>query len=366
MAPTAAFSTQNEGDWLMSHGFQPGLGGPNDLNVGWYNHGPNPDDGHTAATLPGGVNAESGGSSGAFGLGGGVGASSSQFDQHAHLSMGGSSGGLGPSGGGLGGPAGTPDNPIFVALAGGGGGPGGGSFGGGGGSFGGGGPAMPDFLGGAMQGLGLDGSVFHTFGGSSNPMNFGAVKLGTGLLNMFGGMLGGGGAGTHPLDHPVAGLPLAEMGARHMALPGITPTSPGTRNQPSGQLMGGSGGGGGMGGGAGGGMAGGINAAISGGIGLAGALFSDLNPGVGAPDSANGQYHLLPNPTVSHPNPGGGAAGQGETVTHHNYYGNVGPQLNVQQSNVKSPTEDLHAAANGANNRLAAMGGASNSSNLPA
>jgi hypothetical protein len=38
-------------------------------------------------------------------------------------------------------------------------------------------------LGGLMQSVGLDGSVFKTFGGSSNPMGFGATKLATGLLN---------------------------------------------------------------------------------------------------------------------------------------------------------------------------------------
>ena len=274
-------------------------------------------------------------------------------------------------GGGMGAPDGTPGNPIFVAVAGSGGAPGGGggSLGSGGG-MGAGGPQMPDFLGGAMQGLGLDGSVFHTFGGASNPMQFGATKLGMGLLNVFGGMLGGGGAGTagtHVLDHGPGGLPLAELGAHHMALPGMAPASAGTRNQPSGQLIGGSGGGGmGAMGASMGGKGGGINAAISGAIGLAGAAFSDLSPGVGAPDSAKGQYHLLPNPTVSHPNPGGGAAGQGETVTNHNYYGNVGPQLNVQQHNVKSPTEDLQQAANGAGNRMAAMGATNNAGILPA
>jgi hypothetical protein len=265
------------------------------------------------------------------------------------LSSGGGS--LGPSGG-LGGPAGTPNNPIFVALAGGGGGPGGGSGGSGGGSFGGGGLQLPDFIGGAMQGLGLDGSVFHTFGGSSNPMQFGAVKLGTSLLNMFGGMLGGGGAGTHPLDHPAAGLPLAELGARHAALPGITPTSPGTRTQPSGQLMGGSGGGGG---GMGGGMGGGINAAISGAVGLTGALMSDLNPGPGAPDSVN--YHLLPNPTVSHPNPGGGAAGHGETVSH-NYYGDVNHNpMTLNQHGVQGESVlAMQHANNGRASGMAAFG----------
>jgi hypothetical protein len=184
MAPTAAFSTQNEGDWLMSHGFQPGLGGPNDLNIGWYNHGSDPNSGHTAATLPGGVNAESGGSSGAFGLGGSVGASSSQFDQHAHLAMGGSSGGLGI-------PTGAQHDPLYIMPA--------DSSGGGSG-----GSSSQDqaqqlgsgLVNGVLQEFGLDGSVFKSFGGSSNPLHFGITKLATGLINTFagGGQQGGGGS----------------------------------------------------------------------------------------------------------------------------------------------------------------------------
>jgi hypothetical protein len=109
------FTTVNEGQRLAQMGFQPGLGGPNDFNVGWYDHGGG-ENGHTAVTLPGGVNAESGGSHGAFALGGpAVGASSPQFTQHAHLSMGGGSG-AGVRSAGFGAPG------IGGALGGGGGG----------------------------------------------------------------------------------------------------------------------------------------------------------------------------------------------------------------------------------------------------
>jgi hypothetical protein len=94
LPPTASFSTQNEGQWLAQHGFQEGMGGPNDLSIGWYNHVSDPNSGHTAATLPGGVNAESGGSHGAFALGNGAaGAGSAQFDHHMYLPMGGGGGG---------------------------------------------------------------------------------------------------------------------------------------------------------------------------------------------------------------------------------------------------------------------------------
>jgi hypothetical protein len=58
---------------------------------------------------------------------------------------------------------------------------------------------------GVLQGFGLDGSVFKTFGGSSNPLQFGITKLATGLLNTFagggqqgGGSLGGGGSSILP------------------------------------------------------------------------------------------------------------------------------------------------------------------------
>ena len=106
LPPIASFSTQNEGPWLSQHGFQPGMGGPGDLSIGWYNRGSDPNSGHTAATLPGGVNAESGGSHGAFALGSGAaGAGSPQFDQHMHLPMG-SGGGFGARQAGFGIPGG--------------------------------------------------------------------------------------------------------------------------------------------------------------------------------------------------------------------------------------------------------------------
>lgn len=87
-APPAGsrFNTTNEGDWLMSHGFQPGVGPPGSFRVGWN---PLPGNaGHTAATLPGGENAESGGSHGNFLVGpGAAGANSPQFPLHAYLPM---------------------------------------------------------------------------------------------------------------------------------------------------------------------------------------------------------------------------------------------------------------------------------------
>lgn len=94
LTPGERFSTANEGQWLASHGFQPGMGGPGDFNIGWHNGGPG--GGHTAATLPGGINAEQGGSVGSFALGGPVGAGSSQFDNHMFL-PGGAIGGDGAS-----------------------------------------------------------------------------------------------------------------------------------------------------------------------------------------------------------------------------------------------------------------------------
>ncbi|WP_260737039.1 phage tail tape measure protein [Mycobacterium sp. SMC-2] len=79
-------TTQNMGQWLAALGFQPGIGGPGSISVGWYNHGSAPDDGHAAMTLSDGENAESGGSHGNFLIGSGAaGASSSEFDHHMFL-----------------------------------------------------------------------------------------------------------------------------------------------------------------------------------------------------------------------------------------------------------------------------------------
>lgn len=196
MPPPAAgqrFSTANEGDWLMSHGFQPGVGPEGSLQIGWHNGGPG--GGHTAATLPGGINAEQGGSNNAFTLGPGAsGALDKQFENHAYLPMDGS-GGLG----GGSGPMGSKADPVFVSQADtGGSGSGSSPFESQGQQLG------QGLLSGLMQSLGLDGSVF----GGKSPLDWGAVKLGGGVLNWgmgvakqrqeyaaAGGTFGGGGGG---------------------------------------------------------------------------------------------------------------------------------------------------------------------------
>ncbi|MFL0288805.1 phage tail tape measure protein [Mycobacterium sp. SMC-21] len=104
-------TTKNAAEWLAARGFVEGTGGPDDFSVGWYDHGPNPNDGHMAATLPGGINAEQGGKNGVFTLGAGAaGASDPQFDRHMYLPSdamfpqgGGGSGGFGGSSGDSGG-----------------------------------------------------------------------------------------------------------------------------------------------------------------------------------------------------------------------------------------------------------------------
>lgn len=53
-------------------------------------------------------------------------------------------------------------------------------------------------LGGVAQSLGLDGSVFKTFGGASNPLDFGATKMGMGLLNWGMGLAQQKGGGRMP------------------------------------------------------------------------------------------------------------------------------------------------------------------------
>jgi TP901 family phage tail tape measure protein len=112
-------TTQNMGQWLASLGFRPGTGGPGTISVGWYNHGPNPNDGHAAMTLSDGENAEAGGLHGDFRVGAGAaGANSSQFDHRMYLpnlygegpASGG--GGFGGFGGGFGG-----GSPQKVAAA---------------------------------------------------------------------------------------------------------------------------------------------------------------------------------------------------------------------------------------------------------
>lgn len=79
-------STKNARQWLSERGFVDGSGGPGQIRVGWYDHGPNPNDGHMAMTLSDGRNAESGGKNGAFTIGAGAaGADDPQFDNHMYL-----------------------------------------------------------------------------------------------------------------------------------------------------------------------------------------------------------------------------------------------------------------------------------------
>ena len=81
------FATMNEGDWLLSHGFRPGLG-PADtsFNLGWFNGGPW--GGHTSGSI-GGTNVEMGGGRGNGQIGGAAASpSNAQFTDHAHIALG--------------------------------------------------------------------------------------------------------------------------------------------------------------------------------------------------------------------------------------------------------------------------------------
>ncbi|WP_343466446.1 phage tail tape measure protein [Rhodococcus aetherivorans] len=78
------FATGTMEDELAARGFLPGLGPAGSLNVGWFNGGPY--GGHTAATLPNGVNFEMGGQRGNGQYGGiAAGADDPMFTDHAHL-----------------------------------------------------------------------------------------------------------------------------------------------------------------------------------------------------------------------------------------------------------------------------------------
>ncbi|WP_225976713.1 MULTISPECIES: phage tail tape measure protein [Corynebacterium] len=108
------FSTANEGSWLSSHGFMRGRGGDGDLRIGYKNGGPA--GGHTAGTLPNGVNVEMGGGRGNGQYGGGAaGAWDSYFNEFYYLPMGPSFGRV--ELGGLGDLPGVPDTPYDAAAA---------------------------------------------------------------------------------------------------------------------------------------------------------------------------------------------------------------------------------------------------------
>lgn len=134
-------TTRNAAEFLQSRGFMPGEGPQGSLRIGWYNHGPNPQDGHMAVTLPDGTHAESGGSHGSFVLGpGAAGAENSEFDHHAYLPIQALYGdGVSPGGGGGGGRGGI-----------------GGLFGGGGGRSGGGSRGYGKASSGGAEGVGME------------------------------------------------------------------------------------------------------------------------------------------------------------------------------------------------------------------
>ena len=79
------FYTGDEAAWLSTHGFLRGRGGPGDFRIGFKHGGPG--GGHTAATLPNGVNIEMGGypSEGHYNTG--AGAWDKYFDTFFYLPM---------------------------------------------------------------------------------------------------------------------------------------------------------------------------------------------------------------------------------------------------------------------------------------
>ena len=80
------FATGNEASALQAMGFKMGRGSQGDLRIGWFNGGPW--GGHTAGTLPNGINVEMGGGRGNGQYGGpAAGAWDSQFTDHAYLSV---------------------------------------------------------------------------------------------------------------------------------------------------------------------------------------------------------------------------------------------------------------------------------------
>lgn len=84
--------TGNQGEFLSALGFQDGYGGAGAFKVGWIHDPGMPGGGHTAGTLPNGVNVEAGGASQKVMYGGmAVGHSDPMFVQHAYLPMSGGS-----------------------------------------------------------------------------------------------------------------------------------------------------------------------------------------------------------------------------------------------------------------------------------
>lgn len=121
---TGRMSTMNEGQWLKAKGAKPGLGGPGDIAIAWYDRGGGAN-GHTAMRLSDGTGVESRGGDGVVIGSGATPVTSSMFDQQMHI----------PAallkGGDLGGPATGMNATPGGAGASGGGGGGGASVGGG-------------------------------------------------------------------------------------------------------------------------------------------------------------------------------------------------------------------------------------------
>ncbi|WP_054814887.1 transglycosylase SLT domain-containing protein [Nocardia arizonensis] len=80
-------STANEGEWLGALGWSSGKGGAGAFRVGWINDPSMPAGGHTAGTLPNGVNVESNGSQGVLYGGSAAGAFHPMFNQWSFLQM---------------------------------------------------------------------------------------------------------------------------------------------------------------------------------------------------------------------------------------------------------------------------------------
>ncbi|MEU2013112.1 transglycosylase SLT domain-containing protein [Nocardia sp. NPDC019302] len=117
-ASAGRMSTANEGEWLAAHGFQSGTGGPGSFRVGWVNDPSMPAGGHTAGTLPSGVNVESGGATSTVMYGGAaIGANNSMFNEHANLPMGSGPATSGVGGIGTGDSSGVTSSPVLYPQA---------------------------------------------------------------------------------------------------------------------------------------------------------------------------------------------------------------------------------------------------------
>ncbi|MGW3542042.1 hypothetical protein ACWDNI_16065 [Nocardia niigatensis] len=87
-ADTGRFSTANEGSYLSALGFKDGVGNSSTFRIGWVNNPNMASGGHTAGTLPNGVNVESGGATSKVMYGGqAIGAADNMFTNRSYLVM---------------------------------------------------------------------------------------------------------------------------------------------------------------------------------------------------------------------------------------------------------------------------------------